>query len=136
MKLYKYFKPFIEMFKGEIDGISGLQTLINENPGLLIVKMGASWCGPCKKIQDVANKKMMGLVNTWGNSVNIIEIDIDDSFEVYASLKTKRIVNGIPAILCWFKGNTELRPSEFINDSNPDGVSLLFDKCNVYLKSI
>ena len=91
------------MFEGEIDGISGLQTLINENPGLLVVKMGASWCGPCKKIKDVANEKMRDLVNMWGHSVNIIEIDIDDSFEVYASLKTKRIVNGIPAILCWFK---------------------------------
>ena len=51
------------MFEGEIDGISGLQTLINENPGLLVVKMGASWCGPCKKIKDVANEKMRDLVN-------------------------------------------------------------------------
>ena len=28
-------------FKGEIDGISGLQKLIDENPGLLVIKMGA-----------------------------------------------------------------------------------------------
>jgi len=124
------------MFEGEIDGISGLQTLINENPGLLVVKMGASWCGPCKKIKDVANEKMRDLVNMWGHSVNIIEIDIDDSFEVYATLKTKRIVNGIPAILCWFKENVELRPSEFINDSDPDGVVSLFNRCDTYLKSV
>ena len=124
------------MFEGEIDGISGLQTLINENPGLLVVKMGASWCCPCKKIKDVANEKMRDLVNMWGHSVNIIEIDIDDSFEVYATLKTKRIVNGIPAILCWFKENVELRPSEFINDSDPDGVVSLFSRCDTYLKSV
>ena len=124
------------MFEGEINGVSELQTLINENPGLLVVKMGASWCGPCKKIKDIANEKMMDLVNTWGFSVNIIEIDIDDSFEVYASLKTKRIVNGIPAILCWFKDNVELRPSEFINDSDPDGVDSLFSRCNTYLRSL
>lgn len=126
----------MSMFEGEIDGVSELQTLINENPGLLVVKMGASWCGPCKKIKDVANEKMMDLVNMWEFSVNIIEIDIDDSFEVYASLKTKRIVNGIPAILCWFKDNVELRPSEFINDSDPDGVVSLFSRCNAYLRSI
>lgn len=124
----------MSIFEGEINGISELQTLINENPGILVVKMGASWCGPCKKIKDIADEKMTELADTWGNSVSIIEIDIDECFDVYASLKTKRIVNGIPAILCWYKGNKELRPSEFINDSNPDGVSLLFQKCNAHLK--
>jgi thiol-disulfide isomerase/thioredoxin len=123
-------------FDGEIDSVTELQTLINENPGLLVVKMGATWCGPCKKIKEISHEKMSGLSDTWGNSVNIIEIDIDDSFEVYASLKTKRIVNGIPAILCWFKGNTELRPDEFINDSDPNGVALLFERCDAYLKSM
>jgi thiol-disulfide isomerase/thioredoxin len=123
------------MFDCEIANINELQTIINENPGLIVLKMGASWCGPCKKIQDLANEKMMDLANTWGESVNIIEIDIDDSFDVFAKLKTMRIVNGIPAILCWFKDNTQLRPSDFINDSNPQGVSLLFDRCNAYLNS-
>lgn len=126
----------MSVFEGEINGINELQTLINENPGVLVIKMGATWCGPCNKIKKIANDRMVGLANTWRNSVTIIELDIDECFEVYASLKTKRIVNGIPAILCWFKGNTELRPNEFINDSNPNGVSLLFDKCNAYLKSM
>jgi thiol-disulfide isomerase/thioredoxin len=124
------------MFEHEIENINELQTLIYDNPGLLVIKMGASWCGPCKKIQDVAHEKMTELVNTWGTAVNIIEMDIDDSFEVFATLKKMRIVNGIPAILCWFKENQQLRPSDFINDSNTHGVSLLFDRCNAYLKSV
>jgi len=124
------------MFEHEIENINELQTLIYDNPGLLVIKMGASWCGPCKKIQDVAHEKMTELVNTWGSAVNIIEMDIDDSFEVFATLKKMRIVNGIPAILCWFKENQQLRPSDFINDSNTHGVSLLFDRCNAYLKSV
>jgi thiol-disulfide isomerase/thioredoxin len=123
------------MFECEIGSMNELQTIINENPGLLVIKMGASWCGPCKKIKDIAEEKMKDLLNTWDDAVNIIEIDIDDSFEVFAGLKNRRIVNGIPAILCWFKDNTQLRPSDFINDSNPQSVSLLFDRCNAYLNS-
>ena len=123
-------------FKGEIDGMTELQELINTNPGILVIKMGATWCNPCKKIKDVAQKNMEELKTKMGEGVTIIEIDIDDSFEVYATLKTKRIVNGIPAILIWYKGDTNLRPSVFINDSDPKEVELLFERCNNYLNSM
>jgi hypothetical protein len=32
-------------------------------------------------------------------------IDIDDNFEIYAFLKSKKMVNGVPVILCYKKGN-------------------------------
>ena len=120
-------------FVDEIESTNDLIELINGNPGLFVLKMGATWCGPCKKIKDVSHKKMVELKEKYKERVHIVEIDIDDSFEVYANLKTKRIVNGIPAILCWFKDNTDLRPSDFINDSDPNGVNLLFERCKSYL---
>jgi len=120
-------------FTDEIESTSDLTELIQNNPGVLVLKMGATWCGPCKRIKDISQKNMVELKETYKERVNIIEIDIDDSFELYANLKTKRIVNGIPAILCWFKDNNELRPSDFINDSDPTGVALLFERCKNFL---
>ena len=29
--------------------------LLEKNPGLVIIKMGATWCGPCKKIKPVVD---------------------------------------------------------------------------------
>ena len=123
-------------FDGEINSMTELQELINANPGVLVIKMGATWCNPCKKIKDIAQQKMDELKTEFDANVTIIEIDIDDCFEVYASLKTKRIVSGIPAILCWFQDNVSLRPSDFINDSEPTEVEMLFDRCAKHMRNL
>ena len=123
-------------FDGEINGMSELQELINTNPGVLVIKMGATWCNPCKRIKDIAQQKMDELKTEFGANVTIIEIDIDESFEVYATLKTKRIVSGIPAILCWFQDNVTLRPSDFINDSDPTEVGMLFERCAKHMRNL
>ena len=123
-------------FTTEIENTNELIELIKNNRGLLILKMGASWCNPCKNIQELSHKKMVELKNTYKDYVTILEIDIDDSFDVYANLKTKRIVNGIPAILCWFRDNKELRPNDFINNSDKNEVTLLFDRCKNYLDKL
>jgi len=123
-------------FDGEINGMSELQEIINANPGVLVIKMGATWCNPCKRIKDIAQQKMDELKTEFGANVTIIEIDIDESFEVYATLKTKRIVSGIPAILCWFQDNVTLRPSDFINDSDPAEVGMLFERCSKHMRNL
>ncbi|NBO24514.1 MAG: thioredoxin [Chlamydiae bacterium] len=85
-------------------------TILENNPGKVIIKFGATWCSPCKIIEPH--------VNTWMNkmpdTVQCITVDIDECFDIYAFLKTKKMVNGIPAILCYNKENVSYIPDDSV----------------------
>jgi thiol-disulfide isomerase/thioredoxin len=49
---------------------------LKESENLLVVKFGASWCGPCKQIKPQLEK----LLETIDNVI-IIDIDVDDASE-------------------------------------------------------
>ena len=74
--------------------------LLKLNPGLLIVKLGATWCGPCKKVAPA----LEGFFATSPSDVICADIDVDKSVDFYAMLKSARMVNGIPVILCYKRG--------------------------------
>jgi hypothetical protein len=56
-------------------------------------------------------------------------IDVDENFEIYAFLKSKKMVNGIPAILCYDRGNTNYIPSDTVIGADPVQVDLFFQRC-------
>ena len=37
----------------QIAGREAFITLLQNNPGLIILKLGAEWCGPCKKVMKL-----------------------------------------------------------------------------------
>ena len=106
-----------------------LAILKNMNPGIFILKLGAKWCGPCKKIE--------GLVNTWfqkmPDTVQPAIIDVDECFELYGFLKTKKRVNGIPVMLCYKKGNKTFIPDDSITGSHPEDLHNFFMRCGKHL---
>lgn len=67
---------------------------------VLIIKFTATWCMPCKKIKSITEE----CVKTIPKFIKFIEIDIDESIELYMKLKNKKMVNGIPAILAYKGG--------------------------------
>jgi thioredoxin 1 len=101
--------------------------LLQENPGLLIIKFGATWCGPCKRIA--------GLVDEWFErlpvNVQCAEIDIDECFEVYAFLQKNRRINGVPGILCYFKGNLNYIQNDSVVGADVNKVNAFFDRCMI-----
>jgi thioredoxin-like negative regulator of GroEL len=95
------------------------------NPGLFIIKLGASWCGPCKQIAPVID----GFFATSPPNVLCADIDVDQCFNLYSFLKSKQMVNGIPAILCYHKGNENYIPNDIVTGADPKELHKFFKRC-------
>jgi len=106
--------------------------LLTNNPGLIIVKLGAEWCGPCKRIAPV----LEGFFASSPDTVLCADIDVDESFDFYAFLKSKKMVNGIPVILCYKKGNETFIPDDSITGADPAELDAFFRRCGLHLKAI
>ena len=94
--------------------------------------MGATWCGPCKRIKPVVD----AFFASSPESVICCEIDVDESFDVYTYFKSKRMVNGVPVILCYKKGNTGYIPDDSVTGADPVALDAFFKRCGQHLLSL
>jgi len=105
------------------------QNALINNPGALIIKFGSDWCGPCKRVEPLINKWYSTLPDT----IQCAIIDIDDNFEIYGFLKSKRFVNGIPVILCYKKGNQSWIPDNVVSGADENQINIFFQTCLTYV---
>jgi thiol-disulfide isomerase/thioredoxin len=100
--------------------------ILKENKSIVIFKFGADWCIPCKKIEPTVNKWFYDLRD---NNIITILVDVDESFELFAFLKTKKMIQGIPAILAYYKGNTSYVFDDSVAGCDLNSVNLFFQRC-------
>ena len=100
------------------------QQLVN-NPGVFFLKFTASWCGPCKQIET----KVMEIFNKLPSTFQCANIDIDANPEIYNFLKSRRMVNGIPVILCYLRDNHNYIPDDMVMGSNMFQINAFFERC-------
>ena len=79
---------------------------LQHNPGFIVVKFGASWCGPCKNIEPGLQK----FFSKCPANVVCCDIDVDASSDLHSFMKSKKMVPGVPAVLVWEQGNTSFAP--------------------------
>jgi thiol-disulfide isomerase/thioredoxin len=95
----------------------------------VILKFTATWCGPCKQIAPVITK-LNAHYTQEKKDYEYIEIDIDESFDLYAFFKNKKMVNGVPALLsfrkCNFTVNNFWVPFQATTGANIPGVTQFF----------
>ena len=103
--------------------------LLQHNPGLIILKLGSSWCAPCKLIE----KSVHGFFASSPPEVVCADIDVDKSFDFYSFLKSKKMVNGIPVLLCYKKCNITYIPDDIITGADSQGLHQFFIRCGKHL---
>ena len=113
----------------EIANRQAFMTLLQHNPGLIVLKLGAEWCGPCKTIKSAVH----GFFASAPPEVVCADIDVDNSFDFYSFLKSKKMVNGIPVLLCYKKGNSTYIPDDMITGSDPAQLHQFFTRCGKHL---
>lgn len=99
--------------------------LLKTNTGLIIIKFGADWCKPCKLIEDYVNEKF----NSMPDNVTCLKVDIDENLDLYAFLKSKKMVTGVPTILCYEKGNETYIPADAVSGTDNKELDGFFDRC-------
>ena len=121
--------------KSIITGFNNRNEFLNAlkmNPGVIIVKFGAEWCGPCKTIENIVYKNFQ----TMPKNVICADIDIDQNFDIYTFLKSKRMINGIPVILAYYNDNTSFVPSDSVIGTNISQIQNLFNDCLKYANKV
>jgi thiol-disulfide isomerase/thioredoxin len=111
-----------------IPSVQEFQTLIENNTGVVIIKLGAKWCGPCSRIEPY----VLDFFNSVPNNIQCVTVDIDISSEFYSFLKKKRIANGVPVILCYLKENKTYYPDDYAVGSDLVKLDEFFKRCIGY----
>jgi thioredoxin 1 len=121
-------KTVITQFKSRDD----FMRLLQNNPGLIVLKMGATWCGPCKRIKPILD----GFFASSPDNVVCCDIDVDECADLYSYFKSKKMVNGIPVLLAYKKGNTSYIPDDSVTGADPSQLDQFFRRCGLHLMSI
>tara|TARA_B100001093_G_C26001946_1_gene666050 strand:- start:17 stop:400 length:384 start_codon:yes stop_codon:yes gene_type:complete len=119
-----------------LEGITKDQLINFQNnspiPHQVIIKFEAEWCKPCQQIKELCHN----LANQLNNNVGYIVVDIDENIELYAYLKTKKQVKGVPTLLSYHAGPRNpgewFLPNDSVVGADNNGIVNFFTRCSNY----
>jgi len=100
--------------------------LLKENPGVLIFKFTADWCKPCQTIKKDVDAHFERISS---DRIKCIEVNVDEAFDLFAFMKTKKMMKGIPTMLAYKKGNTNFAPDDSISGAELNEVNDFIGRC-------
>ena len=87
----------------------------------LFVKFTADWCGPCQNAKPTIDQWLKR--DDIKNKIEYLEIDIDNSIDVYAYMKKMKMLNGIPTLFFYDMKNVSFAPSLSTSTGNVEKIS-------------
>ena len=89
-----------------------------------IIKLTATWCGPCKKIAPYVARLNQQYCEKF--NFEYLEVDIDESLDLYAFFKKMKMALGVPTFLTFKKAmyspDTYYVPYKCITGADPRGL--------------
>lgn len=96
--------------------------IVETTPGITIFKFGASWCGPCRRVEP----QVMAHLDALPPKVTAYVVDVDVSTDVFAYLKSKKIVPGVPTLLMYAPHSNPLTPVRVVSGADPAQIDAFF----------
>ena len=80
------------------------QVILESKRDWVIVWFSAGWCAPCKVVEPIITPWIARLPDR----IAVLHLDVDSNSDVYAALRGKKQVRGIPALLGYKPGNATM----------------------------
>lgn len=116
-----------------IEQFTKLQTEMGNR--ILLVKFGADWCGPCKRIAPFFHK----LIELCSPNILLADINVDNNMDLYLALKKNKMVQGVPAFLVYYgniKRDKWFIPDDSVVGANEEQLTQLFARCEAKLATM
>ena len=100
--------------------------ILKSNQGVMIFKYTADWCKPCKTIKTLVDSHFETLSS---ENTRCFEVDIDDNFDLFAYMKKKKMMKGIPTLMAYKQGTTSFIPDDSISGTDVNEIIAFFSRC-------
>jgi hypothetical protein len=107
--------------------------LKNNECELTFIKFGASWCKPCHMIAPTIKTINEQLIKA-KKIFNYIDLDVDQCSDLYSFMRQKKMVRGIPVIMCYKKSQYN-EDTFYVPSDSVTGASIT-DVVNFYKRNI
>lgn len=100
-------------------------SFLSRNTAMIVIRFSATWCKPCRKIKPIVDY----FFASSPHCVTCVDLDVDENADVYSFLKSKKMITGVPTMMCYTSINKTYIPDFSISGGAPEDLDKFFKAC-------